>query len=173
MGWHRDIIMANNNLHVSYFAKQISGTSSRILLRGQLHSSKTHAIFHMTEKDERDVGTQQWNSVKITNFISIFLQSTYFKKLLKYEIHNMKWLLMFFWFVDILWYIRCFSIPFAKASLRMKYALMPMNKGGESIDEIPLDWTGKEGSATFWYPDNPRGWNEVSYSKSKNRRKRS
>jgi len=53
------------------------------------------------------------------------------------------------------------------ASLRMKHVLMPMNKRGEGIDEIPLGWTGEEDSATFWYHD---GWNEVPYSKSKNRR---
>lgn len=31
--------------------------------------------------------------------------------------------------VDILWYIRCLSIPFVKISLRIKRASIPMNKG--------------------------------------------
>jgi len=51
----------------------IRNNSILVLSRGQLHSSKTHAIFRVTEKDERDVGMQQWNFVKITNFISTFL----------------------------------------------------------------------------------------------------
>jgi hypothetical protein len=50
-----------------------------------------------------------------------------------------------------------FQYLLQKLSLHMRHALMPMNKGGGSIDEIPLGWTGKEGFATFWYYDGLRG----------------